>query len=205
MIATAGLTALVLGLAVVVTRRRSVAIALMAGQSAVISVAALSVAPGRSSAFLVAAGVLVVKTLVLAGVLGYTVTITRERAPVRARFDPLLRLAMTLAALLLLNLLVPPVPSLDAVSLHASLSLVAIGIATVVLRRATILQLVGILVAENGIALAAVSLPGGLPAVIELGAVFDVAVVVSVAAAFHHRIYVLFGTGNSALLGELRD
>jgi hydrogenase-4 membrane subunit HyfE len=41
--------------------------------------------------------------------------------------------------------------------------------------------------------------------VVELGALFDVLLVVAVALAFHDRIYRLLGTGDSALLRELRD
>jgi hydrogenase-4 membrane subunit HyfE len=79
------------------------------------------------------------------------------------------------------------------------------GLAAVVLRRATILQLVGLLVAENGLALASISVPGGVPAVIELGALFDAVIVVSVALAFHDRIFHLLRTGDSSLLRELHD
>jgi hydrogenase-4 component E len=75
----------------------------------------------------------------------------------------------------------------------------------VILRRATILQLVGLMVAENGLALAAVSVHGGMPVLIELGALFDLTLLISVAVAFHDRIFMLLGTGDSALLRELHD
>jgi hydrogenase-4 membrane subunit HyfE len=88
---------------------------------------------------------------------------------------------------------------------QASLAVVCAGLATVLLRRATIIQIIGLLATENGLALAAVAIPGGAPAVIELGALFDVLLVVAVALAFHDRIYRLLGTGDSALLRELRD
>jgi hydrogenase-4 membrane subunit HyfE len=102
------------------------------------------------------------------------------------------------------NLLVPDLPGLGQ-GQRGAVALVSIGIATVVLRRATILQLVGILVAENGLALAAISVPGGMPVVIDLGALFDLIVVTSVAIVFHRRIYAVLGSGDSALLRELRD
>jgi hypothetical protein len=47
--------------------------------------------------------------------------------------------------------------------------------------------------------------PGGLSYVIELGALFDLALVVTVAAAFAHRIHGELGTGNTELLRGLRD
>ena len=88
---------------------------------------------------------------------------------------------------------------------HAAVALVALGIAIAVVRRAAIFQALGFLVAENGLYLAALVAPGGLPAVIELGLVFDLVVVVVVAAAFSAKIHEQLGTGDTCLLGELRD
>ena len=73
------------------------------------------------------------------------------------------------------------------------------------LRRAAIFQALGFLVAENGLYVAALAVHGGLPAVIELGLVFDLVVVVVVAAAFSAKIHEHLGTGDTGLLGELRD
>ena len=64
-----------------------------------------------------------------------------------------------------------------------------VGIAIVVARRPAFMQMLGLLVAENGLSLLAVSVPGGLPYVIELGALFDLVLVVTVAAAFTQRIH----------------
>jgi hydrogenase-4 membrane subunit HyfE len=47
--------------------------------------------------------------------------------------------------------------------------------------------------------------PGGLPVFIELGLVFDLVVVVSVAGAFSAKIHEELGTGDTSLLGSLRD
>ena len=198
-------TALGLGIATVLVRRRSVAIAILALQSLLVSATALALAPGRSEAFFAAALVLLVKAILITALLGLAVSRTREARPVRAGIDPLVRLGITLAGVLTLNMLIPPLAGIDPTLQQASLGVLAAGIATVVLRRATVLQLVGLLVAENGLALAAVSIQGGLPVVIELGALFDLTLLVSVAVAFHDRIYVLLGTGDSALLRELHD
>ncbi len=194
-----------LGLGTVVVRRRSLAIILIGCQSAAIGLAAIGLAPGRSEEFFVAAAVLGVKAVVLTILLMTAVLRTREATRVRSDVDPLLRLALTLAAILGANLLIPPLPDITPDVQHASIALLCIGAAVFMLRRATILQLVGVLVAENGLALAAVSIAGGMPAVIELGALFDLTLVISVAIAFHDRIYALLGAGDSALLTELRD
>ena len=193
------------GLGTVVVRRRSVAILLIGGQSAAIGVAALALAPGRSQEFFIAAGVLVVKAVVLTGLLMAAVLRTRESARIRSDVDPLLRLALTLSAILIANLLIPAMPGVAPDIQRASVALICIGASVFILRRATILQLVGVLVAENGLALAAVSISGGMPAVVELGALFDLTLVISVAIAFHNRIFAVLGSGDSALLTELRD
>jgi hydrogenase-4 component E len=197
--------ALGLGVGTVLVRRRSVAIALLALQSMLVSATALVLAPGRSEEFLTAALVLLVKAIFITALLGLAVSRTREVRPVRAGIDPLVRLGLTLAGVLALNVLIPPVAGLDPTLQQTSLGILAAGIATVVLRRATILQLVGLLVAENGLALAAVSIHGGLPVLIDLGALFDLTLLISVAVAFHDRIFMLLGTGDSALLRELHD
>jgi hydrogenase-4 membrane subunit HyfE len=197
--------ALGLGVATVLVRRRSVAIGLLALQSLLVSATALALAPGRSEEFFAAALVLLVKAILITALLGLAVSRTREVRPVRAGIDPLLRLGLTLAGVLALNVLIPPVAGLDPTLQRTSLGILAAGIATVVLRRATILHLVGLLVAENGLALAAVSIHGGLPVLIELGALFDLTLLISVAIAFHDRIFMLLGTGDSALLRELHD
>jgi hydrogenase-4 component E len=197
--------ALGLGVGTVLVRRRSVAIALLALQSMLVSATALVLAPGRSEEFLTAALVLLIKAIFITALLGLAVSRTREVRPVRAGIDPLVRLGVTLAGVLALNVLIPAIAGLDATLQQTSLGILAAGIATIVLRRATILQLVGLLVAENGLALAAVSIHGGLPVLIDLGALFDLTLLISVAVAFHDRIFTLLGTGDSALLRELHD
>jgi hydrogenase-4 component E len=83
--------------------------------------------------------------------------------------------------------------------------LLGLGVIIAVLRRAAIFQALGFLVAENGLYVAALAAPGGLPAVIEVGLVFDLVVVTAVAAAFSAKIHEHLGTGDTGLLGELRD
>ena len=73
------------------------------------------------------------------------------------------------------------------------------------MRRGAIFQALGFLIAENGLYLAALSAPGGLPAFIELGLVFDLVVIVSVAGVFSAKIHEQLGTGDTSLLGGLRD
>jgi hydrogenase-4 component E len=194
-----------LGLAVIVVRRRSVAIVLLAAQSLVLGVGALSLASGRSGDSLVASLVLLSKAIVLPLLLYALIRRTREPGLVIAAAGPLVRLAGAGAVVLCAVILVPPLGLGDAHAEHSAVALVLLGIAIVVARRPILFQLLGLIVAENGLSLLAVSVPGGLSYVIELGALFDLALIVTVAAAFAQRIHNELGTGDTELLRGLRD
>jgi hydrogenase-4 component E len=194
-----------LGLAVIMVRRRSVAILLLAAQSLVLSIGALSLTGGRSGDSLVASFVLLSKAIVLPLLLYALIRRTREVRLVLATTSPLMRLLGAGAVVLCAVTLVPPLGLGDAHTEHAAVALVLLGITIVVARRPVLFQLLGLIVAENGLSLLAVSVPGGLSYVIELGALFDLALIVTVAAAFAHRIHSQLGTGDSELLRGLRD
>ena len=85
------------------------------------------------------------------------------------------------------------------------LALVAFGIVTAATRRATLFQVLGIVLVENGLALAALELPGGASLTIELGVALDLMLIALVAGVFHERIFAEFGAGDSAALRTLRD
>lgn len=196
---------LALGLGVIVVRRRSFAIVLVAAQSLALGLGALELADERSSEFLVATLVLLVKAVAVPVLLFAVLRRTREPRLVAAAAGPLVRLAGAAAVALLAVALVPPLGLGDARAEQAAVALVLVGVAIVVARRPTLFQLLGLIVAENGLSLLAISVPGGLPYVIELGALFDLALVVAVAAAFTRRIHGELGTGDTELLRGLRD
>jgi hydrogenase-4 component E len=192
-------------LGVVIVRRRSVAVALIALQSLLLGAQALSNAAGASAALLVGGLVLLAKAIVLPGMLALIVSRTREPARMASERHPLARLTVALAMALAVVTLVPRFGLAHANVEHAAIGLVALGLATAVVRRPAIFQAFGFLVAENGLYLAALSVHGGLPVFIELGLVFDLVVVVSVAGAFSAKIHEELGTGDTSLLGSLRD
>jgi hydrogenase-4 component E len=196
---------LALGIAVVVVRRRSIAIGLVAAQSLALGFGALGLASGRSSGFLVASLVLLVKAVVLPVLLGWVMLRTREQRLVAAAAGPLMRLALAGSVAIAAATLVPRLGLSSAHTERTVVALLLVGIAIVVARRPVLFQLLGLIVAENGVSLLAISVPGGLSYVIELGALFDLALVVTVAAAFTHRIHAELGTGDTELLRGLRD
>jgi hydrogenase-4 component E len=197
----------VLAIAIIVVRRRTVAIGLLAAQSLVLGIGALSLSGDRSSEYLTAALVLLTKAVVVPLLLYWLIRRTPEPRLVVAPNGPLVRLSVAVALAICAGVLMPSL-GLGSGEIHterAAVALVLVGIAIVVMRRPTLFQLLGLIVAENGVALLAVSVPGGLSYVVELGALFDLAVVVAVAAAFAQRIHAEFGSGDTELLRGLRD
>jgi hydrogenase-4 component E len=194
-----------LGLFVVITRRRTTAIGFIALQALLLGVYALLLAPGRSTEFLIAGLILLARTLPLCVLLAFSVRRTREARPLRSAMRPLLRLGLVIAAVFVVLFLAPSFGLTSRVAEQASVSMLVIGIAIIIARRSTVFNLLGLIVAENGVALAAVAVPGGLPLLIELGVAFDLIVLVTVAVAFHQRIFGEFGTGDTGVLRDLHE
>jgi hydrogenase-4 component E len=196
---------LALGLAVSVVRRRSVGIGILAAQSLALGIGALGLAGGRSGEYLVASIVLLTKAVVVPLLLFALMRRTRESRLIVAAIGPLVRLAGAAAVALLATALTPHLGLGDSHTEHTAFALVLVGITIVVTRRPVLFQLLGLIVAENGVALLAIAVPGGLSYVVEFGALFDLVVVVAVAAAFATRIHTELGTGDTELLRGLRD
>ncbi len=192
------------GLAVVVVRRRSIVVAIVTAQALVLAVAALVDASSRDD--LLAGAALAVRAVLLALLVAAVVARTRERTPVRARVAPLTRAGIAVLLALALVWLMPEMGLDSRNAERAVLSFIAFGIVTAALRRATVLQLLGIVLVENGLALAALELPGDTAsAAIEVGVAIDLMLVAVVATVFHERIFGLFGAGDAAALRTLRD
>jgi hydrogenase-4 component E len=196
---------IVLSLAIVVVRRRSVALVAVTTQAGLLAIFGLAHVPGRSIGFLIAALVLVAKALAIGFGLRWTLRRTREDQPIAERPSGPARLLLAATGLIVAVALVPGFGIGGIAIERGAVGLVAGGILIVFLRKPTLFQAIGLIVAENGIAFAATSVPHGLPSVIDIGAVFDLLVVIAAAVAFHERIFTLFGSGDSAALSELRD
>ena len=77
------------------------------------------------------------------------------------------------------------------------LALVAFGVATVATRRATLFQVLGIVLVENGLALAALELPAARRSRSSSASRSTSMLVALVAAVFHERIFAEFGAGDT--------
>ena len=196
-------TLVAFGLAVVVVRRRSVAVGLVTVQALILVVYAADRAATTDD--LVAACALGVRALALGALFMFLVARTREIRPVRARIAPLVRAGLAVTFALTLTWLIPTIGLGSRDAERAVLALVAFGIMTVATRRATLFQIIGIVLVENALALSALELPGGASLAIELGVALDLVFVALVAGVFHERIFAEFGAGDSAALRALRD
>ncbi|HET8638751.1 MAG TPA: hypothetical protein VFL89_00730 [Solirubrobacterales bacterium] len=194
-----------LGFGVMLVRRRSHATLLVAAQALLLGAAALSLAGERPAGFLVAAVILLIRAAALPGLLAFTRRRTPEPYLVVPATTVLVRLLLAAVVALLAVAATPPLGFGDLAAEHGAMALLSLGIAIVVMRRPAILQVLGILVAENGIYLLAISVQGGLPFAIELGALFDLVLVVTVAVAFTRKIHAEVGSGDTDLLRGLRD
>ena len=185
------------GLGVVVVRRRSLAVALVTVQALVLAVRAHDEAG--------AAAALAVRALVLGLLFLVVVSRTREPRPVRAGVAPLMRGGLAVTFALALTWLVPTIGLASRNAERGVLALVAFGLVAVATRAATLFQVLGIVLVENGLALAALELHNGSSAAIELGVACDLTLIATVAIVFHERIFAEFGAGDAAALRSLRE
>ena len=125
--------------------------------------------------------------------------------PFRSNARPLVRGGLAVGLALALTWLVPDVGLTSRVAERGVLALIAFGIVTVATRRATLLQVIGIVLVENGLALAALGLPGASSLVIESASRSTSSLIAVVAAIFHERIFAEFGAGDTTSLRSLRD
>ncbi|MGE3138460.1 MAG: hypothetical protein AB7I08_12250 [Thermoleophilia bacterium] len=192
-----------LALGAVASRRHGVAACLVGAQTLLVAAAAL-IPPDGAGGHRLAALLLAIKGAAVCGIVAFALSRARETRP--PDDGPAVAIRLLVATVLALGLVVLlPTSALgDPETGRAAIVLLACGLALTLVRRATVAVVLALLIAENGIALAAVWMPGGLPLVVELGVAFDVIVVVAVAAFFQRRIVEAFGTGDSAALGSLR-
>lgn len=88
--------------------------------------------------------------------------------------------------------------------LPLTVTMMLIGILIMVSHRQALSQVVGFLVLENGMALAALTATFGMPLVIELGILLDLMLALFVAFTYAGRMHVIFGSMDTKHLRSLR-
>jgi hydrogenase-4 component E len=203
---------LLLSAVLMVWRRELAAIVrLLVAQGILLAALALllGVREHSSELYAVAAGVLVLKAIVLPAVLR---RVLRETGEARDA-EPLLNVAASLLAAALLTLLAYAVsrplvalaPSPATHALPVGLAMVFLGFFVLVTRRRALSQVIGFLLLDNGIAATAFLATAGVPLIVELGVSLDLLLVVLVLQVLTARMRLTFGHSDLDELRELHD
>ena len=171
--------------------------------------ALLGAREGSGELYAVAAGVLVLKAVVLPAVLR---RVLRDSGEAREA-EPLVNTATSLLAAALMTLLAYAVsrplvalaPSPATQALPVGLAVVFLGFFVLVTRRRALSQVVGFLLLDNGIAATAFLATAGVPLIVELGVSLDLLLVVLVLQVLTARMRLKFGRTDLDELRELRD
>lgn len=90
-------------------------------------------------------------------------------------------------------------------TLVLSFSIMLISISLMATRRKAVSEVIGLLMAENGLFLGAIALSNGMPFIVELGAFFDVLMAVIIIGIFAFRINKSFDSVDDTLLRRMRE
>lgn len=93
---------------------------------------------------------------------------------------------------------------LENAAFFISMSVILIGVFLMIFRMKAIAQIVGLLVTENGLFLAAASVSGGMPFIVEIAIFFDIFLCVIILGMFVYRINKLFTHIDINRLTELK-
>ncbi len=190
------------------------AIWLVAGQAVLLAVAVAGVGFATGDTHLVFGGLLTLASrgIVVPLILGRIL----RASPVRSERDPYVgpRLSLVLAIVIVFAaaFAVDGYALGDATTstlsapraLPVSVAEVLTGLMIAMTRRKGLSIVLGLLVFENGLALTAFSLTYGMPFVVELGATFDLLMVVVAVAVYARRMLSVFGSLSTDQLRNLR-
>ena len=202
----------IVGLSVLLAVTRSIgrSIWLVAAQSALGALAAVGVGLTLGLGHLVVAGGLafgakvIVSPLILRAMLRST-SVSIERHPyVGPRLSLVAAIAIVFAASVATSDLALPASLGGARALPAAIAAMLTGLFLMMSRRKVLSLLIGLLVFENGLALAAFALTYGMPLVVELGILFDVLIVVIVGWVYSRRMLRVVGSLSTDDLRSLR-
>lgn len=188
------------GFGAVAARRPAVAAVLVTSQTLLVGAGTLAMAPGRSGEFALAAALLMLKAVLVTAIVALAIARSRESRPHADESGLLVRLGATVVLVLVLVALVPEYGLESVAAERAATALVATALALVLVRRPILFAVLAFLIAENGIAAAAVSVSGALPLIVEAGIAFDLVLLIGVAAIFQRRILTAFGTTDSSAM-----
>jgi hydrogenase-4 component E len=174
-------------------RRVSTSIILFALQSAIITAQVMATAYTEKSteAWVVAAMVFVLKVVAIPSALLWLVKRLKASREVKASISSAPAVFVAALMIFLSYVAVRPYAQASRIpgdTLAAAVALILTGAFLMVSHRTALMQVVGLLVLENGIFLAALTTTFGMPLVIEIGVFFDLLMGILIMGVFAFRI-----------------
>jgi hydrogenase-4 component E len=207
---TLSLAMLIAALGIVWTRSLGWALVLFGAQSLMLAAAALYAGLATDSPHIVAASGLTVMVKVVAT--PALLWLLLQRLPTSHDAQPSVGQRSGLVVAVLIALVFAR--TLDARPFHTAIgaervlptavTVMLIGIQIMVSHRHALSQVIGFLVLENGMALAALTAAYGMPLVVEFGIFLDLLLAVFVAFVYTQRMHVIFGSLDTRQLRSLR-
>lgn len=200
----------VLGIWLAATRSLELGTWILAAQSLLLALAAVAVGLSRGSAELVVGGLItiVIRAVVLPAIvrrLLHASAVRHEReAYLGRRASTLAAIAIVFVASIAVDGAAGPPGGTSARALPAAVAEVLTGLLLIASRRKSLSMVIGLLVFENGITLAALALTAGMPLAVELGATFDLLIVMVVVQVHARRMLSTMGTLSTDRLRSLR-
>lgn len=207
---TLSVAMLIVAIALVASRSLSAALILFALQSVMLAAAGLCTGISTESAHVIAGSGLafavkaVITPVVLWTMLRRTDVSNDVSATISRRASAAFAIVVALAM----------ARSLDAEPFHTSIgaervlptavAVMIIGLQLMITSRPAVAQVIGFLVLENGMALAALTATYGMPLVVEFGILLDLLLAVSVVFIYTTRMHLIFGSLDTAHFRSLR-
>lgn len=191
-------------------RRLDTAVWLIAVQSALLGAIAATVAYTSDSEHIYVAAFLTVaiKAILVPWLLIKFIHKLSHKEETQSYFQPVQSLIIACGLIMLAYDIARSFISNHAIlstdTLAASLALVLLGLFVMVGKRHAFMQILGLLVMENGLYLMAISTARGMPLVVELGIFLDLIVGVVVMGSLLYRINRTFATADTEQLKTLR-
>jgi hydrogenase-4 component E len=199
--------------AVAILWRREIAAqtGLLAVQGTALTVIAVALAANthHPELYAVAAGVGLLRAVILPRLLRRAVTARAEDRETRPLMNVGASLLTAAALVLLAYAVAQPLVRLEgtaaARALPVGLSVVLIGLLVLVTRRKALSQITGFLLLDNGITAVAFLAAAGVPLLVEFGVSFDLLLAVLVLRVLTTRLRAVFGSADLDDLRELHD
>lgn len=195
---------------IILGRSLNTAIKVVAGQAVLLAAVTAVMGYGSGSGEIYAAALLtvIVKAVVIPQILAQVVKrvgICREvKSYVNIKMSFVICTGLVIIAYSVTSKIIGPGLGFAGAALPAAISMVLIGLFVMITRKLAIMQIIGLIIMENGLFLAGIGTTHGMPLVVELGILLDILVGVLIAGILTFRISRTFDTIDTESLKNLR-